>query len=91
MEHRHGAWPRLLALFRLLQAGSPHPDLPVPAYGGALFEPGSVGEYGWAGVGKTYFWVDPVEEIIGILMAQSMMQFDMPERDLQVIAYSAIL
>lgn len=53
-------------------------------------KPGSVGEYGWAGVGKTYFWVDPVEEIIGILMAQSMMQFDMPERELQVIAYAAI-
>ena len=53
-------------------------------------KPGSVGEYGWAGVGKTYFWVDPVEEIIGILMAQSMMQFDTPERELQVIAYAAI-
>jgi len=53
-------------------------------------KPGSVGEYGWAGVGKTYFWVDPVEEIIGILMAQSMMQFDTPERELQVMAYAAI-
>lgn len=53
-------------------------------------KPGSVGEYGWAGVGKTYFWIDPVEEIIGIFMAQSMMQFDMPERELQVITYSAI-
>jgi CubicO group peptidase (beta-lactamase class C family) len=53
-------------------------------------KPGSVGEYGWAGVGKTYFWVDPVEEIIGILMAQSMMQFDTPERELQVTAYAAV-
>jgi CubicO group peptidase (beta-lactamase class C family) len=53
-------------------------------------KPGSVGEYGWAGVAKTYFWVDPAEEIIGILMAQSMMQFDMPERDLQIIAYAAL-
>lgn len=53
-------------------------------------KPGSVGEYGWAGVGKTYFWVDPVEEIIGILMAQSMMQFDTPEREFQVMAYAAI-
>lgn len=53
-------------------------------------KPGSVGEYGWAGVGKTYFWVDPAEEIIGILMAQSMMQFDQPERELQVMAYAAL-
>ncbi len=53
-------------------------------------KPGSVGEYGWAGVGKTYFWIDPVEEIIGILMAQSMMQFDTPERELQVMAYAAM-
>jgi CubicO group peptidase (beta-lactamase class C family) len=53
-------------------------------------KPGSVGEYGWAGVAKTYFWVDPVEEIIGILMAQSMMEFETPERELQVMAYAAI-
>jgi CubicO group peptidase (beta-lactamase class C family) len=53
-------------------------------------KPGSVGEYGWAGVAKTYFWVDPKEEMIGILMAQSMMSFDMPERELQVMAYAAI-
>ncbi len=33
------AWPRLLALFRLVHAGSHHPGLPVPAYGGELFAP----------------------------------------------------
>lgn len=33
------AWPRLLALFRLVHQGSHHPALPVPAYGGELFEP----------------------------------------------------
>jgi hypothetical protein len=37
---RHAAWPRLLALFRLLHAGSPHPALAVPAYGGDLFKIG---------------------------------------------------
>lgn len=31
------AWPRLLALFRLVYAGSHHPALPVPPYGGELF------------------------------------------------------
>lgn len=37
---RQAAWPRLLALFRLLHAGSPHPALAVPAYGGDLFKLG---------------------------------------------------
>ncbi len=34
------AWPRLLALFRLLHAGSLHPQIVVPAYGGDLFRAG---------------------------------------------------
>ena len=37
---RHAAWPRLLALFRLLHGGSPHPAIAVPAYGGDLFKVG---------------------------------------------------
>ena len=32
--------------------------------------PGSVGEFGWDGAAKTYYWVDPKEELVGILMAQ---------------------
>ena len=36
----HNAWPRVLALFRLVHEGSHHPALPVPAYGGELFAPG---------------------------------------------------
>lgn len=43
LRHRRGAWPRLLALFRLVHAGSPHEQLPVPAYGGGLFEAGNPG------------------------------------------------
>lgn len=39
-EGRNQAWPRLLALFRLLYRGSPHPGLVVPTYGGDLFRPG---------------------------------------------------
>jgi len=37
---RQMAWPRLLALFRLLHQGSPHPAMTLPAYGGDLFRPG---------------------------------------------------
>jgi CubicO group peptidase (beta-lactamase class C family) len=33
--------------------------------------PGSAGEYMWAGYAGTYFWVDPHEELIGLLMTQA--------------------
>jgi len=33
---------------------------------------GSVGEYGWGGAYGTYFWIDPKEQMIGILMIQLM-------------------
>ena len=40
---------------------------------------------------KTYYWIDPQEEIIGILMSQSMMQFEKPEADFQVLTYQALI
>lgn len=52
--------------------------------------PGSVGEFGWAGAAKTYYWVDPQEDIVGVLMAQFMMSFDLPEKDFQVLVYQAL-
>jgi CubicO group peptidase (beta-lactamase class C family) len=33
--------------------------------------PGSKGSYYWMGILGTYFWVDPKEQLIGILMAQA--------------------
>ena len=39
LARSHSAWPRLLALFRLVHQGSHHPALPVPGYGGELFAP----------------------------------------------------
>jgi CubicO group peptidase (beta-lactamase class C family) len=53
--------------------------------------PGSIGEYGWSGAAKTYFWVDPKEELIGILMAQYMVSFDTLEKDFQILAYQALV
>ncbi len=38
---------------------------------GVAGTPGSAGEYMWAGFAGTYFWVDPKEELIGILMTQA--------------------
>src|SRR4030095_613083 len=56
---------------------------PIPGYGFGLGSrvagdvaqtgaPGSLGEFGWAGAAKTYYWVDPLEQIVGIFMTQSM-------------------
>ena len=33
---------------------------------------GSVGDFGWGGMADTYCWIDPQEEIVGILMQQFM-------------------
>ncbi len=76
--------------------------LPVKGYGFGLGSrvlmnvaesemPGSVGEFGWAGAAKTYYWVDPREEIVGVLMTQDMMEFDLPEKDFQVLTYQALV
>ncbi|MEZ4713020.1 MAG: serine hydrolase domain-containing protein [Caldilineaceae bacterium] len=51
----------------------------------------SVGEFGWAGAAKTYYWVDPHEEMVGILMSQFMMAMDLPDKDFQVLAYQALV
>lgn len=33
--------------------------------------PGSAGEFMWAGFAGTYFWIDPKEELVGVLMTQA--------------------
>ena len=40
LRESYSAWPRVLALFKLVREGSHHPDLPVTRYGGELFAPG---------------------------------------------------
>lgn len=76
-------------------------DLPLPGYGFGLGSrvaldvaqtgaPGSVGEFGWSGAAKTHYWVDPVEQVVALFMAQSMLNFDLPELDLRALAYGAI-
>ena len=32
--------------------------------------PGSVGDFSWAGITGTYFWVDPKEKLVAVLMTQ---------------------
>ena len=38
---------------------------------GAVAAPGSKGEFGWSGIGGTYFWIDPRDDTFGILLTQS--------------------
>lgn len=52
--------------------------------------PGSVGEYGWAGAAKTYFWVDPAEELVGVFMSQYMTGVQSPDRDFRSLVHAAI-
>lgn len=59
----------------------------VPATAG----PGSVGEFGWAGAAKTYYWVDPREEVVGVFMTQYMVGFDLPEQTFRALTYQAIV
>ena len=76
--------------------------LPLPGYGFGLGSrvaldvaqtgaPGSVGQFGWSGAAKTFYWVDPVEQVVGVFMTQSMMSFDLPELELCALAYQAIV
>ena len=58
---------------------------------GAGEMPGSVGEYGWAGAAKTYYWVDPVEDLVGIFMAQYMTGPENPDRAFRSVVYQAIV
>jgi CubicO group peptidase (beta-lactamase class C family) len=38
---------------------------------GVAAVPGSKGEFMWAGYAGTYFWVDPEEELVGVMMTQA--------------------
>ena len=54
--------------------------------------PGSVGDYGWAGAANTYFWIDPVEEMVGIFMSQYQPSGLIPaSAAFRIAAYQAIV
>lgn len=76
--------------------------MPTPGYGFGLGSrvmldvaasgaPGSVGEFGWAGAAKTYYWVDPAEELVGLFMAQYMTGPEGPDKTFRSVVYSAIV
>ncbi len=53
--------------------------------------PGSVGEFGWAGAARTHYWVDPVEDLVGILMTQYLRGTAPLAPTFQILAYSALV
>lgn len=57
---------------------------------GQLGVSGTFGEFGWAGAAKTYYWVDPVEDLAAVMMTQFMIGFDLPEFDFRALVYQAI-
>jgi CubicO group peptidase (beta-lactamase class C family) len=58
-----------------------------PARAGVL---GSRGMYGWGGAASTEFWVDPQEEIIGLIMAQ-LMPYQPLVEPFQALVYQALV
>jgi CubicO group peptidase (beta-lactamase class C family) len=58
---------------------------------GASWKIGSVGEYTWGGFFSTTFWVDPKEQLIGIVLTQLRPndQLDLHEK-FRVLTYHAI-
>ncbi|PIQ44193.1 MAG: serine hydrolase [Gammaproteobacteria bacterium CG11_big_fil_rev_8_21_14_0_20_46_22] len=53
--------------------------------------PGSIGEYGWAGAAKTYYWIDPKEELIGLFLTQSLCDYSMTVQTFQTLVYQALI
>ncbi|HRW03859.1 MAG TPA: serine hydrolase domain-containing protein [Caldilineaceae bacterium] len=54
--------------------------------------PGSVGNYGWGGAANTNFWVDPQEDLLGIIMLQFMPSGTYPVvPDFRIMTYAALV
>jgi CubicO group peptidase (beta-lactamase class C family) len=78
-------------------------DSPVPGIGfglgfHVLLDPdqagiyGNQGDYGWGGYAETYFWIDPQERVIAILMAQFMPSLTYPIRnEFRTRVYQALM
>ncbi len=52
---------------------------------------GSRGEFGWSGAAKTYYWVDPAEDLVGLFMAQYMTGPEQPDQAFRSVVYQAIV
>jgi CubicO group peptidase (beta-lactamase class C family) len=53
--------------------------------------PGSIGKFGWGGAANTFWWIDPIEELQGLLMLQYMPGFTIPiAENFSQLAYQAL-
>jgi CubicO group peptidase (beta-lactamase class C family) len=59
-------------------------EIVTPEEIGMSSQRSAVGEFSGGGAAKTSYWVDPQEEIVGLLMSQSMMQMKQ-EKNQQVM------
>ena len=57
----------------------------------AAEELGTVGAFGWSGAYNTYFFIDPEEELIGIMMTQFAPYTDFYKEKFQQLVYQAIV
>ncbi|MGB8045211.1 MAG: serine hydrolase domain-containing protein [Pseudolabrys sp.] len=53
--------------------------------------PGSVGDFSWSGVTGTYFWIDPKQQLIAVLMMQAPMQRLHYRYLMRTLVYQAIV
>jgi CubicO group peptidase (beta-lactamase class C family) len=53
--------------------------------------PGSVGDYSWSGVSGTYFWIDPKQHLIAVLMMQAPIQRLRYRYLMRALVYQAIV
>jgi CubicO group peptidase (beta-lactamase class C family) len=54
--------------------------------------PGSVGDFSWAGIYGTYFWVDPQEKLVAVLMMQVPRAINVPYwRQTRMLVYQALI
>ncbi|WP_024517223.1 serine hydrolase domain-containing protein [Bradyrhizobium sp. Tv2a-2] len=52
--------------------------------------PGSVGQFFWSGMGGTFFWIDPKEELFAVFMSQAPGQRDYTRTLVRNLVYAAV-
>jgi len=52
--------------------------------------PGSVGQFFWSGMGGTFFWIDPKEELFAVFMSQAPGQRDYTRTLMRNLVYAAL-
>ena len=90
-----------LMLLNHLPGDGRRPDEPFDGFGlgGSVLRDvalsqvlGSLGDWGWGGAANTWFWIDPLEKITGILMTQYMPSFILPvTHDFKNMVYQALV